>query len=42
MESYNKREGHRRYMVNISATKGRGPCMSRLAFYDTNIIVMRG
>jgi hypothetical protein len=42
MESYIKREWHKRYTVNISAAIGRGPHMSPLAFYNTNTVVMGG
>jgi hypothetical protein len=42
MESYIKREWHKRYTVNISAAIGRGPHTSPLAFYNTNTIVMGG
>lgn len=42
MESYNKREWHKRYIINMRAIMGRGPHTSPLVFCSTDIIAMGG
>lgn len=42
MESYNKKEWHKRHTINMREIMGRGPHTSPLAFCSTDIIAMGG
>jgi hypothetical protein len=42
MKSFNRREWHKRYTVNISVVMRKTPHISLFAFHNTNTVVMRG